>query len=240
MASGDAAAASAAPPLAPWPELEAMQAALIAGDHRAALEIVNGCFDAGRNLVEIEAQVLKPAMYYIGDKWQANEVSVAQEHMATAIVEMAMSMALLRSPPPAPNGRKVLLACVAGNQHTIGLRMVADAFQLAGWDTQYLGANVPTAALVKQIVQYKPDLIGLGLSFGQQLVVVKDVIAQLSARLGPSRPPVIVGGLAINQFDRIADMVGADGSGRDAQAAVAQAGRLLNHEDDRCRGLRAS
>jgi methanogenic corrinoid protein MtbC1 len=151
-----------------------------------------------------------------------------------------MSMALLRSPPPAPNGRKVLLACVAGNQHTIGLRMVADAFQLAGWDTQYLGANVPTAALVQQVVQSKPDLIGLGLSFGQQLVTVKDVIAQLGAQLGPARPPVIVGGLAVNQFDRIADMVGADGCGRDAQAAVAQAGRLLNHEDDMCLGLRAS
>jgi methanogenic corrinoid protein MtbC1 len=134
----------------------------------------------------------------------------------------------------------VLLACVAGNQHTIGLRMVADAFQLAGWDTQYLGANVPTAALVQQVVQYQPDLIGLGLSFGQQLVVVKDVIAQLSARLGPSRPPVIVGGLAVNQFDRIADIVGADGSGRDAQTAVAQATRLLNHRDDECRGLLAS
>jgi methanogenic corrinoid protein MtbC1 len=94
--------------------------------------------------------------------------------------------------------------------------------------------------LVQQIVHYKPDLIGLGLSFGQQLMVVKDVIAQLSARLGPSRPPVIVGGLAINQFDRIADIVGADGSGRDAQTAVAQASLLLNHKGDNCRGLLAS
>jgi methanogenic corrinoid protein MtbC1 len=99
---------------------------------------------------------------------------------------------------------------------------------------------MPTAALVQQVVQYKPDLVGLGLSFGQQLVVVKDVITQLSARLGPSRPPVIVGGLAINQFERLADLVGADGSGLDAQAAVAQASRLLNHKDDECRGLRAS
>jgi methanogenic corrinoid protein MtbC1 len=239
MAPDDAAVAAAAP-LAPWPELEAMQDALIAGNHRAALDIVNDCFESGRNLIEIEAQLLKPAMYHIGDKWQANEVSIAQEHVATAIVEMAMSMALLRSPPPAANGYKVLLACVAGNQHALGLRMVADAFQLAGWDIQYLGADVPTAAVVQHVVQFKPDLIGLGLSFGPQLVVVKSLIAQLNARLGPSRPPVIVGGLAINQFDRIADMVGADGSGPDAQAAVVEGNRLLNPEDNGCCGLRAS
>ena len=69
-----------------------------------------------------------------------------------------MTMGLLRSPPPAPIDRRVLLACVAGNHHAVGLRMVADAFQLAGWDVQYLGANVPTAALVRQAAEWNPTL----------------------------------------------------------------------------------
>ena len=99
-----------------------------------------------------------PSLYRIGEKWQANKVSVAQEHIASAIVQLAMTAGLLRSQPPPMVGKRVLLACVAANNHAIGLRMVSDAFQLAGWEVQYLGADVPTSALVGQVVEWKPDL----------------------------------------------------------------------------------
>jgi methanogenic corrinoid protein MtbC1 len=136
---------------------------------------------------------------------------------------MVMVMGLLRSPLPTPNGKRVLLACVEGNQHGVGVSMVSDAFQLAGWDVHYLGANVPTAALVQHVVETRPDLVGLSVSFPQQLRVVRDVIARLSAQLGAARPPVIIGGLAINRFDRIAAILGADSSSVNAQSAVTQA-----------------
>jgi methanogenic corrinoid protein MtbC1 len=121
----------------------------------------------------------------------------------------------------------VLLACVEGNNHTIGLRMVSDAFQLAGWDVQYLGASVPTRALVGQAAEWKPDLIGLSVSFAQQLRAVKEVVAQLGDRLGNTRPAVIIGGLAINRFNRLAKMVGADSWSADAAAAVVYANQAL-------------
>ena len=91
---------------------------------------MNRCMDSGQNLVDVELHIIQPAMYQIGEKWQANQVTVAQEHIATAIVQSVMTAALLRSTPPAPIGKRVLLACVAGNHHTVGLRMVADRFNL--------------------------------------------------------------------------------------------------------------
>jgi methanogenic corrinoid protein MtbC1 len=166
------------------PELEpdaiAFQEALLSGDQRRALAIVNACIDGGRSLLDIELNIIQAVMYRIGEKWQANEVSVAQEHLASAIVQSVMTVALLKSTPSPLNKKRVLLACVAGNHHTIGLRMVADSFQLAGWEIQYLGANVPTSSLIQQIGEWSPDLVGLSLSFVQQLRVVKDIIAQLS------------------------------------------------------------
>ena len=101
--------------------------------------------------------------------------------------------------------------------------MVCDPFQLAGWDVQYLGANVPTPALVLQVGEWKPDLGALSVSFPQQLRVVKDVIAWLGERLGNARPAVIIGGLAINRFNQLAGMVGADAYRDNAQAAVVYA-----------------
>ena len=221
-----------APPTPPkppeaWPEAGAFEAALLAGNQREALALINQCLDQGRRLVEVELHVIEPALYNIGEKWQANQVTVAQEHLATAIVQSVMTVALLRSPPPSPIGKRVLLACVDGNNHAVGLHMVADAFLLSGWEVQYLGANVPTRALVQQVAVWKPDLVGLSVSFPQQLRVVKMVIGELVERLGQARPAVIVGGLAINRFNQLVDALGADASSADAETAVISASRIV-------------
>ena len=219
------------PPLtapAAWPEAFGFEAALLAGRQRDALDVVNRCLDEGRNLMDIELHVIEPSLYRIGEKWQRNEVTVAQEHMATAIVESVMTVALLRAPLPAPIDKKILLACVEGNNHAVGLHMVADAFLLAGWDVQYLGANVPTTALLQQVSEWKPDLVGLSVSFAQQLRMVKAVIAELDDRLGPARPAVIVGGLAINRFNQLVDVIGADASSADARGAVDSASHSID------------
>lgn len=228
LATGNA---PVSPPVAPaaWPEAATFETALLAGNQREALAVVTRCIDSGHNLVEVEMHVIQPALYRIGEKWQANQVTVAQEHMATAIVQSVMTVGLLRSPPPALLNKRVLLACVEGNNHAIGLRMVADAFQLGGWDVQYLGANVPTPALVAQAAEWRPDLVGLSVSFPQHLRAVKTIIAKLGEQLGDARPAVIIGGLAINRFNKLAGAVGADACMADAQAAVASANKMIAH-----------
>ena len=215
-----------APPY-PWPEAAPFEVALLAGRQHEALAVMNGCIDNGRNVVDVELHVVQPSLYHIGEEWQANRVSVAREHMATAIALSIMTVGLLRSPPAAMIGKRVLLACVAGNFHTVGLRMVADAFQLAGWDVQYLGADVPSAAIIRQVAEWQAHLVGLSVAFAQQLPAVKAVIAQLAEHFGSSRPAVIIGGLAINRFSRLADVVGADAFSSDALAAVVAASRIV-------------
>lgn len=225
LASADAPPKPLTPP-EPWPEAAPFEAALLAGKQAEALALVNACLDGGRNLVDIEMHVIQPALYHIGDKWQANAVSVAQEHMATAIVQSVMTVAMLRAPAAAPRHKRVLLACVEGNNHMVGLRMVADALQLGGWEVQYLGANVPNAALLRQALEWKPDLVGLSVSFAQQMPAAKAAIALLAEQFGSARPAVMIGGLAINRFEPLAGVAGADCSGMDANAAVASANRI--------------
>ena len=204
-----------------WPECSAFEQALLAGDRREAIAIVERCLVDGRDLIAAELHIIQPALYRIGRKWQNNEVSVAQEHLATAIAQSVMSLGLMKTEPASPIGKRVLLACVEGNRHAVGLQMVADAYQLSGWDVQFLGADVPTAALVGQVLEWKPHLVGLSISFAHQLPVVRKVMVRLQEALGNARPPVIIGGLAINHFDALAGQVGAEGWGPDAAAAVA-------------------
>ncbi|HEY2616889.1 MAG TPA: cobalamin-dependent protein [Acetobacteraceae bacterium] len=215
-----------APP-EPWPEAASFEVALLSGRQHDALAVMNGCIDNGRNVVDVELHVVQPSLYHIGEEWQANRVSVAREHMATAIALSIMTMGLLRSPPAAMIGKRVLLACVAGNFHTVGLRMVADAFQMAGWDVQHLGADVPSAAIIRQVAEWRAHLVGLSVAFAQQLPTAKAIIVQLAEHFGSSRPAVIIGGLAINRFSRLADLVGADAFSTDALAAVVAATRIV-------------
>jgi methanogenic corrinoid protein MtbC1 len=214
-------------PVDQWPEAAALEAALLAGDQKEAFAVVMRCMDAGAPLVDVELRVIQPALYRIGERWQANEVSVAQEHMATAIVQAVMTVGLMRSVASQSNDRRVLLACVEGNTHSIGLRMVADAFQLAGWHVQYLGASVPSRALIQHAVDFSPHLVGLSVSFPHHLPAVKSVIEGLGDLLGSARPAVMIGGLAINRYQMLAQVVAADAYGADAHAAVLHADRLL-------------
>jgi methanogenic corrinoid protein MtbC1 len=131
-----------------------------------------------------------------------------------------MTIGLLRSPHGNLNGKKVLLACVEGNHHAVDLRMVADSFMLAGWDVQYMGANVPTHALMKQLTQWKPDLLGLSVSFASQMAVAKTAIQTMKQRFGADRPAVMIGSLAINRCAPLAVVSGADSHYADAKSAV--------------------
>ncbi|MGK2953581.1 MAG: cobalamin B12-binding domain-containing protein [Thiobacillus sp.] len=203
-----------------WAESTAFEEALLAGDRGGAAAVVERCLEEGHTLVNTELHVIQPALYGIGHKWQDNQVTVAQEHLATAISQAIMTQTLQNVEAPPSNGRLVLLACVEGNNHAVGLQMVADAYQLAGWEVQFLGANVPTGALLQHIEQIQPDLLGLSVSFAHQLRVVRDIMARLTAQ-GDKRPAVIIGGLAINQFNRLATGLGADAWSPDAGGAVA-------------------
>ncbi len=215
--------------LPPWSESEAFERALLAGNPRGANALLDLCLERGDILLNFELHVIQPALYGIGRKWQCNQVSVAQEHLATAMSQSIMARGLMKAPLPQGNDRKVVLACVQGNNHSVGLQMVADGFYLAGWDVQFLGADVPTQSLIAHVAQSKPDLLGLSVSFAQQLRVVKDIMARLTQTMHSLRPPVIIGGLAINQFDRIADAVGADGWSHNAGAAVDAGVKLVGH-----------
>lgn len=204
-----------------WPESTPFEAALLDGNQRTAVSIMEDCLARGCSLVDFELHVIQPAMYRIGDKWQGNFVTIAQEHMATAMVHSVMTAGLLRSAAPVRRDKRVLLACVEGNHHAVGLRMVADAFQLDGFDVQYLGPNVPTKAVVQQALNWRPDLVGLSVSFPQQLRMARQVLEKLADQLGDSRPAVLVGGLAINRFSQLSSVVGADATCADADTAVA-------------------
>ena len=202
-----------------------LENALLQGDYRAAQTIVNNLQDAGHSIIEIDVCLIQSALYNIGEKWQSNLVSVAQEHLATATAQTVMANAFSRVCLPSANGQKALFACVEGNHHAVGRRMVSDAFELRGWDVQFLGANVPIRALLEQTNDWKPDLLGLSIAFPHQLNAARETIKAIRERFSMARPSVILGGLAINRFQPLAASLGGDAYAHNATSAFNYADR---------------
>ena len=103
-------------------------------------------------------------MERIGRLWEANAITVADEHLATAISQSVLVKLFDRLTVARPRSReRVLLAAVEGQHHVLGLRMIADVMEGAGFDVLYLGADVPVDALRRFAGEHRPSITGLGL-----------------------------------------------------------------------------
>ena len=106
--------------------------------------------------------------------------------------------------------------------------MVADAFELAGWDVRYLGPDTPAPPLVQLVRDERPDVVALSAALPDHLRAVRDTVVCLHTELGEACPAVLLGGLAINQLPPLTTVLGADATSPDARAAVAAGAQLAS------------
>ncbi len=201
--------------------------ALLLLDSGAAHEALKDAIDDGVPLARIYTRVLPPLMREIGRRWQINEISVAHEHYCSAAVQSILSSLYGRIFGVNPIlGRSIIVACVEGEQHEIGAHSMADVFQLNGWSTTYLGANLPLRDLIKMLSQARrpPQLIALSATMPAHLVKMAFTIAAIREVL---KVPIIVGGYLFQGSPGLAARLGADGSADDAEAALALADSLV-------------
>lgn len=118
-------------------------------------------------------------MYEVGNLWHQNIITVDKEHYCTTTTQMAMSQfyPLIFS---RPRKNCKFLSCSVGSElHEMGIRMLSDLFEYQGWDSIYLGAAVPAAAVLTAIRENKPDLVGLSVTMPQYLPLCLDIVRSI-------------------------------------------------------------
>jgi MerR family transcriptional regulator, light-induced transcriptional regulator len=141
---------------------EAYTAALLVGTETGAELVVREAIDAGLEGEVIYREVLAPSMRRIGDLWEEGSVSVADEHLATQITLRVL--ALEREAVRVARRRGavvVMLAAVEGEHHVVGLQMTANLLAQGGYDTRFLGADVPIDSLAPVVERHQPDVFAL-------------------------------------------------------------------------------
>lgn len=155
--------------------------ALLAGRRSECRRIVQELLDAGIEVKRLYGGLFQRSMYRVGELWETNRISVANEHLATSITESLLNLSypLVFGTPRI--GKKAVISCSANEFHQVGGKMVADILELHGWDGHFLGANTPPGELVQVIAAETPDLVGLSLSILSNLEQLKRVIEAVRA-----------------------------------------------------------
>lgn len=173
---------------------EALERTDRAAAHAAALEAVR---TGSLSIPDLYQHVLVPLLVDTGARWQRGTTAVWQEHLATATVRgIVEALAGDVSAAAAPaNGHTVLLACPSGEQHDLGLRILADRFTLAGWRAVFLGADTPAAEVVSAAIATHSRLVVLSASTHLNLVFLRQFAGEVREGLPPGAS-IAVGGAA--------------------------------------------
>jgi MerR family transcriptional regulator, light-induced transcriptional regulator len=206
-------AVSSAPPVPPEARLslaaEVFLQSILTGQRHAALQIARESLRNGLSVEDLYVDVLQPALYTVGARWEANQLTVAQEHIATAIVQYVMAQ--VYEAPDFPQGGKgtVVLAGVEGELHNIGAVMVGDLLESSGWQVRFLGSNLPSASIVAAIRDAVPTHVGISATMLFNVPVVRQLIAAIRAEFA-GRVRILVGGAAFRSSPGLWQHVEAD------------------------------
>jgi DNA-binding transcriptional MerR regulator len=185
--SGDAVPVAAAQPAAMRDELAE---ALDHFDEPRAQAILDRLLAVATVDMFLSAVVL-PYLRELGERWERGDVSVAQEHFASAVLRgrllgLARGWGLGRGPT-------AVLACLPGEHHDLGLIAFGLALHSRGWRIVYLGPDSPIETIEEASRAVAPDLVVLAAVSSERLAPVLDQVRALAGR-----HPLAFGGAAID------------------------------------------
>ncbi len=146
---------------------------LLEGKRSKCHDIVQKLLNEKIDLKKLYTDLFQRSMYRVGELWENNRITVANEHLSTSITESLLNLAYPSIFARERIGRKAVISCAANEFHQIGGKMVADIFELNGWDGYFLGANSPIEETARFIHEARPDVVGFSLSILSNLDYLK-------------------------------------------------------------------
>jgi methanogenic corrinoid protein MtbC1 len=175
----------------------------------------------------IYMNIFQPSQYELGRLWMTGSISVAQEHFCTAATQAIMARLypmVFAAPRTKPS---IVGACIGDELHEMGIRMVCDFLEFDGWDTYYLGANMPSRGIAAAVRERKARILCLSVTMSSRISETESTIASVRAACAPGLK-VLVGGYPFLNSPGLWEKVGADGFASDAVQAVVMAFSLLD------------
>ncbi|UTW64537.1 cobalamin-dependent protein [bacterium SCSIO 12741] len=207
------------------PEAEKYLEILLEGDRTKASNYILDLVHKGMPVRDVYIDIFQSAQYEIGRLWEQNELSVAQEHYCTATTQMIMSLLFPQIMSASSNGNNVVATCVGSELHEMGIRMVADFLEMEGWNTYYIGANVPHEAILESISRNKAHILALSVTLTPHIKNAVQLIEAVRYKFPTLK--ILVGGYPFTKDPELWSRIGADATVGSVLEVHKQASRLL-------------
>ncbi|MCK9579750.1 MAG: cobalamin-dependent protein [Methanoregula sp.] len=202
---------------------------ILAGDVAKARTVIDKALAAGTPFREINASIFRPVLGETGRLWQQNKVTIAEEHFVTGVIRRVMQQLhdqIAGTGRIARKKKMVVAACVGEELHEIGIHMVADFFELDGWNVYTTGANTPAKSILAAVKDQKADVVTLSITMPIYLAELWYLVRSLRADEATAQVKIIVGGSPFAIIPNLWHQVGADAVAASAEGAVTVAGQL--------------
>lgn len=203
---------------------------LLNGNTNEAIDLVINSYKNGLTIQKIYKDVFQACLYEIGRLWEIDEISIAREHYLTAVIQLVMSNLYTFIFKGYRNGKVVVSACIGNELHEIGIRMIIDFFEIDGWETYYLGANVSNEKIIEEIRDKNADILALSTTIESNVANVKELIHHIRMEKDLKHVKILVGGLPFILNKELWKSIGADGYAEDGESAIKKAKELTFNE----------
>lgn len=200
---------------------------LLNNKRRQAGELIDELVKQNVSVSDIYEHIFQATQYEIGVLWQRNEISVAHEHYCTAATQLIMSRLYPLIFSNQKKGHRMVACSVSNELHEIGIRMIADFFEMDGWDTYYMGSNMPDNHLIQAIQENRANLLAISVTLPIHLKKVTQLIKTIRNMPDMEGLTIMAGGYPFSIIPNLDQKVGADATALNARNAIQTANQLV-------------
>ncbi|HZS48632.1 MAG TPA: cobalamin-dependent protein [Blastocatellia bacterium] len=210
------------------PSLAKLLDMLVAKDTKKTEQFLSSLISTGSDGRTILRDIFQPLFQQLAAYISTGQISQARANVASEIAfQMIRGVIDRYSPKGAFSCSKLAIGCIKGDAHDLGCRLVANSFEMAGWDVDYLGGDLDKTEFVQRVVEAEPDLVGISISNLIHVPALKELITELHNCEIADRFKIMVGGYPFSVNPTFAIEVGADFTARNAAEAVSKARRYV-------------
>lgn len=207
------------------PPIRQFVRAAVARDFDDATELSLGFLAQTESRTRLFSDLLHAAVQHIEERWHLGEATVNDEYAVYLAIEAVLA-ALPETPVGEPplGAPPILLATLAGEEHDLGLRLLAGSFTEAGWRVD-ARAGIEGPELIAVAIRDMRRIVGISATFMSRRARAATVATV--AGLKAAGIHVLAGGAAFSRSPALGQQMGVDLVATDARFAVLYANRLI-------------
>ena len=171
-------------------------------------------------------EILLPGIREIGELWYKGEISVQQEHFASALLMRRIEAIIAVSPAPTRT-EKMIIACPPKEEHTLSSLLLTLFLRRRGFHIIYLGTNVPLEQFKETVEVIKPELV----LFAAQQLTTAATLEQTVQELRSSNTTIAYSGRIFQSTPDIQEHISAHFLGEDFETIFAKIQSLIETQE---------